>query len=266
MLVFASFCPHAPILIPEIGKGETKKVKNTIKALEILSKDIEIKEPETIVVISPHALVYPDRINIIITPKLAGDFAQFNHDELKFEFKNDLELIEKITEICEKENFPLVFTDNREVYFELDHGTLVPLYFLTKNFKPNIISLAYSYQEREKLFDFGKFLFRAIQSVERPVALIGSGDLSHRLIFTAPAGFSAVGKEFDQKIIEYLKSNQVEKILEMDEDFIEEAGECGYRSLIILLGALSSISYQIKVLSYEGPFGVGYAVVKFDLK
>lgn len=46
-----------------------------------------------------------------------------------------------------------------------------------------------------------------------------------------------------------------------------EAGECGLRSFSFLLGILeeSKINWKPEVLSYEGPFGVGYLVANFRL-
>ncbi|MBC7194507.1 MAG: AmmeMemoRadiSam system protein A, partial [Caldisericia bacterium] len=40
----------------------------------------------------------------------------------------------------------------------------------------------------------------------------------------------------------------------------EEAGECGYRSILTLLTLMPFEKYKAEVLSYEGPFGVGYLV------
>lgn len=39
----------------------------------------------------------------------------------------------------------------------------------------------------------------------------------------------------------------------MPEELVNNAGECGYRSLIIMLGALDGSEYDSRVLSYEGP-------------
>ena len=47
---------------------------------------------------------------------------------------------------------------------------------------------------------------------------------------------------------------------------IEEAGECGLRSLYILLGSMEGNNMSGELLSYEGPFGVGYGVMKFKQK
>ena len=51
----------------------------------------------------------------------------------------------------------------------------------------------------------------------------------------------------------------------MKHDLIAEAGECGLKSIVILLGILDGINYKPRLLSYEGPFGVGYLVMQFEL-
>src|SRR5207249_1003763 len=64
-------------------------------------------------------------------------------------------------------------------------------------------------------------------------------------------------------VIDALRDREWERIEGMDPDLIEEAGECGLRPLAILLGAARAAGLSSKVLSYEGPFGVGYPVVAF---
>ena len=59
---------------------------------------------------------------------------------------------------------------------------------------------------------------------------------------------------------------KTDEIFAFDDKFIEQAGECGLRSFLILLGALSKINYQPELLSYEGPFGVGYLVMNFVIR
>ena len=45
---------------------------------------------------------------------------------------------------------------------------------------------------------------------------------------------------------------------------IEEAGECGYRPLLVMLGSLSGEPVEPQVLSYQGPLGVGYCVAAWE--
>jgi aromatic ring-opening dioxygenase LigB subunit len=44
----------------------------------------------------------------------------------------------------------------------------------------------------------------------------------------------------------------------MSRNAIEDAGECGMRSVLAMIGMVSRFEGKIEVLSYEGPYGVGY--------
>lgn len=269
-IVFASITPHPPIIIPEIGGDEIKKVKKTIEAMKNLSQKLNEAEPETIIVISPHGLVYPDRMNVCGMPILSGNLFQFGALETKMNFKNDLDIAEKIDTAANQEGIETLLYNNdaNDGCYELDHGTLVPLYFLAKNLDNpfRLIPVAYSFQDRLQHFAFGQVIGEIAKKTKKQIALIASGDLSHRLVTQAPAGYSDIGQEFDERLIDLIKEGDVQGILEMDEDFIEEAGECGYRSILILLGAIEKLKYKPKILSYEGPFGVGYLVANFAIR
>ena len=100
---------------------------------------------------------------------------------------------------------------------------------------------------------------------KRQVCLIASGDLSHRLHPGAPAGYSPRGKEFDQNIQESLEKLDADLLLQLPEDLIEDAGECGLRPIVMLLGAVSDFAAESYIYSYEGPFGVGYLVAGISI-
>ena len=145
-----------------------------------------------------------------------------------------------------------------------DWGFNVPLYFLAKDFKGEIKTYLMGTKEPKFYFEQGKKIVRDRTSNE--IALIGSGDLSHCLKEDGPYGLHPDGPKFDQTLIEALKKKDIEKILKLD-NLYPEAGECGLRSFCFILGILeeSGIKYQTEILSYEGPFGVGYLVANFKL-
>lgn len=145
-----------------------------------------------------------------------------------------------------------------------DWGIEVPLYFLAKGLKNiEIKTFLTGFESPKEHFDKGKKIAMGLPQTKR-VAWIASGDMSHRLKEEGPYGFHPSGPKFDQEFIKLLKKKDVKGILEMDPTLVEEAGECGLRSFCLLLGALEeeNLNWKPEILSYEGPFGVGYLVAK----
>ncbi|MCK4967860.1 MAG: MEMO1 family protein [Candidatus Aenigmarchaeota archaeon] len=261
-LVFAGISPHPPIIIPNIGKENLETVRQTITALEKLNQQLKESKPDTLIIISPHAPLFADAFCLNLCQHYQGNFQQFGDLITHLELSGNIALASKIKAELEY-NFPLAVISQPE----LDHGTLVPLYYLTKGL-PNlsIISFSSSLLNLNEHFNFGYKLKDEIINTEQRVAFIASGDLSHRLTPDAPANYSPQGRVFDQTLIKLLKDKDSKKILNLDEDLINQAGECGLRPITILLGLISKIKYQPEILSYQGPFGVGYLVANFKLE
>lgn len=261
MLSFAAITPHPPLIIPTIGRDNIHIVKKTIEAMEKLEKRIRQISPDIIIVISPHGQIFADAFCLNLSEKYFGNFTAFGDLTTKLEFNGNLDLAYKIREKTE-----VVMPTTMISEPNLDHGALVPLYFLTPNIKNfSIIPISYSFLDYQKHIDFGEKIKEEIMSSGKKIAVIASGDLSHRLTFDAPAGYSPQGKLFDKKLIDLLKKKSVNQILKLEPKLVEEAGECGLRSILILLGIIKDLNYQPKVLSYEGPCGVGYLVMDYEL-
>ena len=263
-LVFAAIAPHPPVLVPEIGKDNLKKLKKTKTALEKLELELYAAKPDSILVISPHGQVLADAFNINLSPDYLGDFKEFGDFSLEFRFKSDYMSIQNIRAGDETQKaVNLVLTSQPRI----DHGFSVPLYYLTKHLKNlPIIPVTPAELDYQKHFAFGQFLNQRLAIIDKRVAVIASADLSHKLTKDAPAGYSKKGAEFDKKLLDLLKKNDIKGILALDHQLTLEAGVCGLRSIIILLGLISSMNFKPELLSYEGPFGVGYAVVNFNLE
>lgn len=265
MIKFAAITPHPPIIIPGIGSpSELNMVKKTIKSMETLAEEIALKDVDTVTIISPHGTIYPDRINISYGGEFQGDFSQFGKEDIMFDFDSDDKLAEHIIYECEEAGIDVNRYTENEI---LDHGITVPMYYLRKGLPEDvkILPINYSMQSNESQYKFGEIISNLSYDKffrEKNIAIIASGDMSHRL-FDHNA---TVGKNFDKKIAKDIQNNAVQEILEYDPDWIDLAGECGYRSIAMLLGALKRYEYNAKVLSYEGPFGVGYLVVNMGIK
>ncbi len=152
-----------------------------------------------------------------------------------------------------------------------DWGFDVPLFFLAKNFKKEILTYLTDTKDPQYYFEKGKDFYESkISKEDSKTALIASGDLSHRLKEDGPYGFHESGPDFDKELITSLKNKNIENILILDKKY-PQAGECGLRSISFLLGVLESRlektnkDYVPEILSYEAPFGVGYLVANFRL-
>lgn len=270
-LVYAALSPHPPLLVPEVGGARVEDVKKSADALYKMSEELINKKPDTLIMITPHGPVFRNEICMLADDDISGDLSQFGAGDVMMRFDIDKALALKIYEEASKNNFEMIFLDKKTakdnfIPYSIDHALMVPLYYLKeKGFNAKILPMTMAFWDYKKLFDFGKIISGVIQKSGEKIALLTSGDLSHRLIPDAPAGYSKRGKEFDELIVKYLGEYKVDKILNIDEDLVEQAGECGLRPIMIMLGILSGFKVTPKVLSYEGPFGVGYAVIKFDV-
>jgi len=265
MLVFAGIVPHPPIIVPEVGKEETKKTAATISAYQKLAHDLAMTEPDTIIVISPHMIHYPNLFTVCGMTDLFGSFANFEAPEINWRGQSDLGLGTEIVDKAEEMSLPAILYANGDGQYEVDHGVLVPLHFITPalEYPAKILPMSYSYANRSEHYAFGQAISEVIEHHrDQRVAVIASGDLSHRLI----GANAADGKAFDDEILSLIQKGDEYSIVNIPDETLEKAGECGYRSILVLFGVLSGLNYKPELYSYEGPFGVGYAVVNMNVK
>jgi MEMO1 family protein len=258
-LVFAGITPHPPIMVPEVGREEIVKVRSSIEAMQDFTRRVIESGAESIIIISPHAPLHDTGFVAYSDSQLRGSFSRFGAPEVKTDAPLDRELFNIIASTSKNHGYDLIPLENHY----LDHGTTVPLYFLQQNgWVGRIVALGYSYLSNKDHLNFGAAIKRAIDKIQRPIALVASGDLSHRLIPEAPAGYYAEAYRFDKEIITGINTSNPDRIINVDQELRKKAGECGYRSVLIALGATKYMTHECEVLSYEAPFGVGYLVAQ----
>ncbi|AZO96510.1 AmmeMemoRadiSam system protein B [Halocella sp. SP3-1] len=268
-ILMAGLSPHPPLIIPEIGGERREGISKTINSLEELAEEVKDCQPDVLITISPHGPVFTDAISILDQEHLAGDFSEFGCSEVKLETSTDRDLIQEIRESSEINNIEVLTLSSAELEIYnyqglLDHGVLIPLYFIQQaGLDVPLVPITMGLMEYDTLYSFGRIIQQVVDKLGQKAVIIASGDLSHRLKPGAPAGFNPRGEEFDRKIVEILANENFSKALKIEKGLIDKAGECGLRPLIIMLGALDGLSFKTEVKSYEGTFGVGYAVVGF---
>lgn len=271
----AALLPHPPIIVDEIGGKELKKAEKTVQGFKKTAEEIaRFKDQiDLMVFITPHGPVFRSTASLIIKEELTGNFGDFGFSKLKFSKNSDINFAEKLLSKSREKDLSLQGLRKKDlanygIYNELDHGIMVPLYYLEKEGFDDLallpISIGFiSYQE---LYEIGQQIAQTAEELDYNIAVIASGDLSHRLKKGAPAGFNQDAHLFDEKIIEYFREKDFDSIMNFDQDLVEKAGECGLRPITTMLGALDKLDLDIKVNSYEGPFGVGYATIFIEVK
>ena len=257
-IVFAGIAPHPPLLVPEVGGGRIEQVAQSQGALREFSRRLINTNPETIVVISPHSPLDPRVFTARSINDLAGDFREFYAPAVRLTFPNDLEMVEAIKPAAAAEGVELGLLDPA---YPLDHGALVPLYYLHEaGWRGPIVVIGFTLQSNEKHLAFGRAIARAASAINRRVALVASGDLSHRLAVDGPYDYEPTAHLFDEQVVDAIARGDPSSVINIDPDLRARAGECGYRSIVIALGTVGETLRDHQVLSYEGPFGVGYMV------
>ncbi|MEW6622285.1 MAG: AmmeMemoRadiSam system protein A [Bacillota bacterium] len=270
-LVFAGIAPHPPIIVEAVGRGQNQESAKTIAAMQAWAKELKKSEPEVLVIITPHGNLFQDAIAVHAYAELKGSFASFGVSGTGYSFANHKELRETIVKTASQKGFQVMEVNetSRSRYRlqkDLDHGVLVPLDFLVREgVEIPLVVISMALLDYIDLYRFGTVLGEVIEKGKWKVALVASADLSHRLTRNAPAGFDPMGKEFDDKLVDLVRQGKLSELLDLDEELVERAGECGLRPIIMLAGALDSHEIDPRVLSYEGPYGVGYLVAFFEV-
>ncbi|MBR1524488.1 MAG: AmmeMemoRadiSam system protein A [Lachnospiraceae bacterium] len=263
-VIEAYMVPHPPISVAEIGQGEERKIQATLDAFNRVAERIADIQPDTIIVTSPHATMYSDYFHISPGCHAYGDFSAFRTPGVSFDIEYDTELAREIADTAEKAGIPAGMDGERDP--RLDHGVMVPLYFINKRYTDyRLVRIGLSGYS----LDVHKSLGRAIDSVcsrtDKKIVLVASGDLSHCQKEDGPYGYRPEGPIYDAKLMDVMKRCALSELTQFDESLLDRSQECGHRSFVIMSGVLHSHDVTSEVLSHEATFGVGYGIAIFRI-
>jgi len=288
--LFGVLMPHPPILIPEVGKGREKDALITDSACRKVAFHIASLRPDTIVVISPHAPLFSDYLFVYDSPVLSGSFSRFGASSVSFSHPEDEDFVREFKSLLGKKNIPGGTPDpavlsKYDASDSLDHGVLVPLHYIDQFYADyRLVGLSCSAFDIDRVLEIGQLLAIAAEKTGRSVCIVASGDMSHKVNIESPYGAVKEGELFDSAISEAIRNDDLSAILSIDPILRERAAECGYNSLVMLTGALSSEGvlsslrtrgsqgtlgvpeardFSCVLHSIEAPFGIGYCVAEF---
>jgi AmmeMemoRadiSam system protein A/AmmeMemoRadiSam system protein B len=255
----AYLVPHPPLIVPGVGAGD--EIPDTRAAYERVAAEAAALQPETIVIYSPHRILYGDYFHLSPGAAARGDIGQFRAPQVHFEVQYDQELAAAIVDAAEALDLPAGFLGERDP--ELDHGTMAPLYFLHPALpEAKIVRMSLSGLSLIDHYRLGMCVAEAIRQTGRRTLVIASGDMSHKLKADGPYGLAPEGAQHDAYVRSCLEDADIRRLLRIDPHVRSAAAECGFRSIVMAAGALDGLALDGQVYSYEGPYGVGYMVAR----
>lgn len=262
MIVSAAIMPHTPLLAESVGKEHRQKLERTIRAMEEVAQVLYLAKPDALVMISPHAPMYPDSFSGNIAPGFKAGLKEFGDHGTVIPLKANFLILDHIQRHMREENVPFTMSSSEE----LDYGFTVPLLFITKHL-PNVklVPLSVSMLDAQAHYRYGQELKNVIHAENGRVAVVASADLSHHSNAQSPEGYLPEGEAFDRLIRESCLGPNGPALLSADPNMLEKAGQSGYKPIVTLAGCLDGLNVNAKELSYEAPFGVGLMTMRYDL-
>jgi aromatic ring-opening dioxygenase LigB subunit len=264
--------PHPPIIVPEVGGADLAEADATVRAMRAVRERTAALAPDTIVLLSPHASLVARQMGVSLASSYRGTLAYFRAPQVVVEAAGDVPLAQAIVEQATGLGLPVAVTATPGETVELDHGSMVPLVYLLGGLERpcRLVLLAFSLLDLRAHARFGAAVGEVLLAASERVVYVASSDLSHRLRPGAPAGYDPRGIQFDRLIADTFARGDWEALLSIDPAIASAAGECGYRSLAVLSGVVAAVEAggartRNHLLSYEGPFGVGYLVGEVEM-
>ena len=264
----AYMVPHPPMIVPEVGRGSEKQIEETTRAYRRVADEIAGIRPDTLIISSPHSIMYADYFHISPGRGAKGSFASFGARSVSFKETYDTELAGLVGRLAKERNIPAGPLGERDA--SLDHGTMVPLYFVEEAYRRagaeknyQIVRIGLSGLPLSKHYELGMVIQQAVLQTGRRAVYIASGDLSHKLQTYGPYGFAPEGPQYDERIMDVCGRTAFDELFSFDETFCDKAAECGHRSFVMMAGALDGLAVRAEKLSHQDVTGVGYGICTF---
>ena len=259
-------CPHPPLALEAIGNGKERGIQATIEAYKKVAQAIAWDQPDTIIYISPHGHAFRNGIAFLYGEFFTGNFRMFGFPEIIMEKSSNMALTVAMDEALRSHGYNSLLLDKYEAKYynvdqNLDHGVMVPMYFIDQAYSDyDMVHMTPSFDSAKNHYQMGAILQKVIENTMRKVVIVASGDLSHALLEKGPYAYNKAGELFDQKVVSAVKDHNPKDLLQLEDAFIQEAAQCGLNAISTAFGLIDGYGYESEVMSYEGPFGVGYMV------
>jgi aromatic ring-opening dioxygenase LigB subunit len=254
-IVFAAIAPHGSL--PE---APVEGADATHEALAELGRRFDAARPDATIVLTPHNVHVEGHFAVVLAGTLAGRLAEFDAPEVELTCPVDLELATEVVGALHDDAIPVVgasfgANDPGAAIAPMDWGVLIPLWYLGGRTEPQVPAVVVSPARDRPLEEHlraGQAIARVALGSGKRVALVASADHGHAHDPDGPYGFDPAAAEFDAKVVELVREDRLEGLLELDPAVVEAAKADSWWQMVMLHGALGD-GWRGEFLAYEKP-------------
>jgi aromatic ring-opening dioxygenase LigB subunit len=253
--VFACITPHGGEIIPKLSGKIPTRMGNTRGSMEVLGEYMKSACPEALIVLTPHGTRIDGQFSITDCERMVGSVEE-NGSTYELERVIDRNLAADITNEAKMTGLPVgAINFGTSVgplsCLPLDWGAIVPLAFMPE--VPIVVitpSRDISLKEHLRL---GEVIRDVVQASKKRVGLIASCDWSHAHDENGPYGYDPAAKALDEEVVQLIKDNELENMMDFDHNYVEAAKPDGIWQALILAGSIAKEERHVEFLSYEAP-------------
>lgn len=275
---FAWIAPHGDEIIRELYPDMKDKEKRLAEAMEKAAYDLFMSKPDVIVIATPHNLRILEHIGIVVTQYTEGKLSTEN-EEITLKLECDREFAKALYENALKKELPVVAVNYGASEGEasnlcMDWGTFIPMWFVKKEYErhqqkvPPVVIVTPSREiPWENLVLLGELIVEVSNNLNKNVAFIASADQGHAHDPNGPYGYDKASEEYDTFVREIIAKDELDRLLELDNDFLERGKPDSFWQMLILLGVLKKAKERLKndILIYECPSYFGMLVATYKM-
>jgi aromatic ring-opening dioxygenase LigB subunit len=269
-LVFAAIAPHGGIAIAEAcSPDERDLAAKTRGGMEELGRRYAAARPDVAVVATPHNVHISNALGVIVAGRVAGRLDGVT-PPIELDLPSDTRLAWRLLEALGAAGLPAAgvsfgSNDPATAVAPMDWGVLIPLWFMGGRADPPVPAVVVTPARDLPGSDHvtaGTAIAAAAASTEQRVAFIASADHGHAHRENGPYGFHPAAAEYDALVSDIVRSNRLERLVDVPRALVENAKADSWWQLLMLHGA--SRGWKGALISYEAPTYFGMLTAAYE--
>lgn len=270
-MVFGAIAPHGHLAIPEACSPQERGLATaTQEAMAELGRRFDAARPDATILVTPHNVHVEGSFSIVMAGKLHGTLDEWSQEGLELDCTTDRDLARACIDGLNGAGIPTVGisyggNDQAGATAPMDWGALIPFWFMGGRSTPPVPVVVVSPARDRSIAEHlqaGKVLAEVAAASGKRVAFIGSSDHGHGHLASGPYGFDPASAEYDNQVVELVKTNRLSGLLDFDRAFVGAAKADSWWQMIMLHGAIGD-GWRADFLSYEAPTYFGMLCASF---